>query len=121
MNRIYHPYTMWEEVNYNMYGNYKNKEEGVQKVIDFFNNENEVRLYMERVVEEFKFSCQHNLTNPNMNKIAFIGQCAVALKHKIPNDITMKAWNFLTEEVQDRANKIAKQQLERWERCLRNI
>lgn len=119
IKRIYHNHRLWEEVEYNMYGNYnnKNKEMLIQKVINFFNTESLVIEYMERVIEQFKFSCEHNLTNPNMNKIAFIGQCSLALYGKIAREITMIAWNYLTPEIQERANKIAEKQIKRWEEC----
>lgn len=123
MNRIYHSHLKWEEVEFNMYGSYnsKDKEQLIQKVINFFNNEDLTQEYMEKVTEMFVLSCEHNLTNPNMNRIAFIGQCALAIYDNIPRDITMIAWNFLNPKVQERANKQARKIIERWEKCQKNI
>lgn len=96
--------------------NPKNKEKLIHEVIYFFNSYELMKCYMERVVEEFKYSCEHNLTNPNMNKIAFIGQCSLALWKRIPREITMIGWNYLDPKIQERANKFADKQIKRWEK-----
>jgi len=123
MNRTYHHHDKWEEVKYNMYGNYnpKDKDMLIQKVIYFFNNKTLVEKYMAYVCDNFKYSCEHNFTNPSMNKIAFLGQSAVSVWAKIPREITMIAWNFLTEKTQLRANKIAQEEINRWFNCQNDI
>ena len=106
-----------------MYGNYniKDKELLIQKVMNFFYNKCLVEEYMEKVILNFNNSCQHNFTNPNMNSIAWLGQASVALCYKIPEDITRIAWNFLPEKIQLQSNKIAKQKIDRWKECQKNI
>lgn len=121
MNRIYHNHELWEEVKYNMYGASKNKEQDIQKVINFFNTESLVIEYMEKVIEEFKYSCEHNFTNPSMNKIAWLGQASVSLYSNIPEDIVRIAWSYLTLEIQERANNIAIRMIERWNKCQKYI
>ena len=123
MNRIYHPHNKWEEVKYNMYGNTEPKKKDilVNKVIWFFRQTPLIRKYMFFVVDNFKCSCEHNFTNPNMNRIAWLGQAAVSVWGNIPEDITRIAWNFLTEEEQTVANNIAKENIDRWEKCQKDI
>ena len=123
MKRIYHHHKKWEEVKYCMYDNYNTKQEDIliKKVVDYFNKENLVKKYMRFVVNNFKFSCEHNFTNPSMNKIAFLGQASVSAYLKIPREITMKAWNLLSERTQNRANSIAIKEIERWDKCQKNI
>ena len=106
-NRIYHSYDKWEEVAYNCYGDDKTTPEKINAVILFFKNQKLVREFMYKAVNEFRFSCEHNLKNPSMNKIAFIGQIAVARYCRIPEHITRIAWNYLDEYTQTEANKIA--------------
>ena len=77
-----------------------------------FNSEKMTKKFMLRVINEWKFSCEHNLTNPSMNKIAYIGQAACCIYCGAPNTITMKAWNMLDENIKERANRIAKNTLE---------
>ena len=69
---------------------------------------------MDKVIIEWRYSCEHNLTNDSLNQIAYIGQAACCLYYEIPNVITMEAWNMLTGEVQERSNKIAKQAIDKW-------
>ena len=77
------------------------------------------------VVDNWKYSMEHNLTNSSMNHIAYIGQSACAYYDNIPSTITMEAWSMLTKEVQERSNEIALLAIERWksnnkliQRCL---
>jgi len=123
MNRIYHHHKLWEEVKYNMYGCFdlKDKDILIKKVINYFNNSSLVKYWMEKVIEDFKFSCEHNFTNTSMNRVAWLGQASVAYAYKICDDITKIAWNYLDEETQNRANETAKRLVERWEQCRKNI
>ena len=66
------------------------------------------------VVNKWKHSCEHNLTNNSMNKVAYIGQAACAYYAEIPSTVTMEAWNKLTPEVQERSNNIAEEVINIW-------
>ena len=123
MKRIYHSHDKWEEVEYGMYENTNPKDKNIliQKVIYYFNNEELVKYCMGYVVDNFKFACEHNFTNPSMNKIAWLGQASVSFWARIPREITMEAWNYLDEMIQNVANKIAESEIKRWENCQKNI
>ena len=116
MKRIYHHHEKWEEVKYNMYGSVNPKERNmlIQKVINYFKQKSLVEKNMAFVIDNFKYSCEHNFTNPSMNKIAWLGQTSLAVYGNIPNDVVMEAWNYLDEKTQDRANEIAKGEINRW-------
>lgn len=116
MKQIFHHYKLWEDYKYDFYNNCSGsiKEEKIKSAIDFFNQPKKVEEYMKRVVEEWKYSCEHNLTNPSMNKIEYLGQAACALYDKIPNTITMQSWNMLSEETRKKSNEIASLIIEEW-------
>jgi len=116
MSRIYHSYMFWEDYKCGFYNNHSGKEKQnmIIKGIEMFNSERKTKKYMNKDVEEWKYSCEHNFTNPSLNKIAYIGQGACCLYGGIPNTITMEVWNMLDTEVQKRSNKIAEQMLNRW-------
>ena len=116
MNRIYHPYWKWEDHKAGFYDNISGalKLELIQKGIEMFNSEKLTRENMFFIVDNWRFSCEHNLSNPSMNKIAYIGQGACCIYAGIPSTITMELWSMLTKEVQDRSNKIALEAIERW-------
>ena len=116
MNRIYHPYWKWEDYKAGFYDNISGalKLQLIQKGIEMFNSESLTRNNMFFVVDNWKFSCEHNLSNPSINKIAYIGQGACCIYAGIPSTITMELWSMLSKEVQERSNKIALESIERW-------
>jgi hypothetical protein len=116
MNRIYHPYWMWEDYKAGFYNNCsgQKKVEYLDRCLQMFNSETKTNKNMMRVIDEWKFSCEHNLTNESLNKIAYIGQSACCLFAGIPSTVTMEGWNLLSKEVQERANRQALEVLNIW-------
>jgi hypothetical protein len=114
--RIYHPYWRWEDFKAGFYNNCSGEEKKIliNKGIEMFNSEKLTLLNMYRVVNEWKNSCEHNFTNPSLNKIAYIGQGACCLYANIPSIVTMEIWNMLEKNVQDRANSNAEKVLNHW-------
>lgn len=123
MKQIFHHYSLWEDFKYGFYNNCSGelKENNIKKAIDFFNNPKIVDKYMHLVVSTWKYSCEHNLTNPSMNKIAYLGQASLALYARIPNTVTMHAWNLLDVNTQYIANEIAMKNIEIWNNKNKNI
>jgi protoheme ferro-lyase len=117
MKRIYHHYKFWEDYPAGFYENMSGsvKEEKIKKVIEMFNSEELTSEFMNRVIDEWKYSCEQNLTNESINKIAYIGQAACCLYDRIPSTVTMEAWSLLSKEVQDRSDKIALEIISKWE------
>jgi hypothetical protein len=116
MNRIYHPYWLWEDYKNGLYENISGQEKNIkiQKVFEMFNSEHLTVENMNYVVDNWKHSMEHNLSNPSINKIAYIGQSACCNFANIPNSITMECWSKLSKEVQERANKNAIDSISRW-------
>jgi hypothetical protein len=114
--RIYHPYWKWEDYKAGFYNNCSGEEKKIliQKGIEMFNSEKLTLEYMYKVINEWKYSCEHNFTNPSLNKIAYIGQGACCIYANIPSTITMEIWNLLDNKIQDRANKNANDVLNKW-------
>lgn len=123
MKRIYHPYWRWEDYPNGFYDNCSGsvKESLIQKGIEMFNSQKLTRENMFRVVDEWKYSCEHNLTNPSMNQIAYIGQAACCIYASIPSTVTMELWSMLSKEVQQRANNDAQDALNHWISNNKNI
>lgn len=123
MSRIYHPYTYWEDYKCGFYDNSSGEEKKhqIKLVLEMFNSEEFTKEYMNKVIEEWRFSCEHNLSNESMNKIAYIGQAACCIYGGVPSTVTMEAWSLLDEEVKERSNKIANSVLNKWEDKNKNI
>jgi hypothetical protein len=110
---VWHPYWLWEELQFNMWGEIENKAEWLQKAIEFTGNHELYGSWMMRVANEWKHSCEHNLTKPG-NKKAWIGHAAVAMAIQCPEDIVRLAWGYLSKEQQDLANEKAQQAIDYW-------
>lgn len=71
---------------------------------------------MMRVINEWPVSCEHNLTDLNQNRRAWIGHAAACLEIGCPEHVTRKAWGYLTQLQRDEANEQATQAILAWER-----
>ena len=111
---IYHPYWLWEDSD--MYSPSTRKDDsGVADAIKMLTNPNVFRDTARKVINEWKFSCEHNLTKSSINKIAYIGQASCFYGYGCKEDETRKAWAFLTEEQKEVANRVAAEILKEWE------
>ena len=116
IDRVYHPYDIWEETYSNMWGNVKEKDSYLKVAIEFTGNHVLYGQNMLRVIKEWPVSCEHNLTNTTQNRRSWIGHAACALAFGCPEDIVRKAWSYLSEEQQVKANNEADMAIEEWER-----
>lgn len=116
MKRIYHPYNLWEDYKAGFYDNVsgESKKQMIEKVVELFCDENLTKENMERVISEWKYSCEHNLTNESLNIIAYIGQGACCLYAGVPSTVTMEAWSKVPQEFQKKADSIAEKTLKKW-------
>src|SRR5688572_7603516 len=106
--RIFHRYEKWECFQNGFFSNSIDEKETLrQRVIDLFTDPEETKIYMDRVIIEWPHSCEHNLTNAAMNRIAWLGQAACCIFAEVPFKITMQAWNDVPKEFQDKADSIA--------------
>jgi len=114
--RIFHTYDKWE---CHKSGFYKSKlidlshEECENKFIEIMTNEKLFNESLNRVINEWKYSCEHYLTNKAMNRIAWLGQAAVCICSGVPSRYST-AWSKLNKEQQNKANLIANKYLNIW-------
>lgn len=112
---IWHPYWAWEEVKHNMWGDVTNRKEFLRKAIEFTGDSHLYGTWMINVAENWKYSCEHNLTKSDINKKAWIGHAAAAMAIQCPEDIVREAWGHLSERQQDMANMRAQEAINHWE------
>lgn len=123
IGRIYHPYYLWEDFKHGFYDNSSGevKQKHIDKVLEMFNDKHLTTTYMNKVIDTWVYSCEHNLTNNSMNRIAYIGQAACCLYAQIPSTITMEAWSLLDDNIKEQANIIANEVLSKWEKKNNNL
>jgi hypothetical protein len=116
MERIYHPYNLWEDYINGFYDNCSGfkKQDYINGILEMFNSAELTEMYMQKVIDEWVYSCEHNLSNVSLNRIAYIGQSACCLYCGAPSTITMEAWSLLSKETQNRSNLIAEKILNNW-------
>lgn len=113
----FYPYWDWECYHAGMYNKSLpssiSSDDAKLLYAEFLSDLNKFRNAMKRVSREWPKSCEHFLTNPNINRIAWLGQAAMCI------DTGISSWfksgfTILTEMEQDAANECAKQFLLEW-------
>lgn len=115
-NRIFHTYDKWECNKAGFYATTKDgmtKQECEEAYRDFLSNIPLFENTLEKVITEWKYSCEHYLTNIAMNRIAWLGQASACYALGIPATYR-GGFYLLTEEQQDRANESALRYLNKW-------
>ena len=118
MKRIWHPWEKWECFRSGFFGPYPkgmSKRDAEEKYKEFFLDLPLFEETLKQVLAEWENSCEHNLTNLELNRIAWLGQACVAYHHKVPSD-ARAGFNLLNTEQQEAANKLAGKYLKLWEK-----
>ena len=116
MKRVYRHYLDWEDFECGMWSRVGNEVEidMLQKAIEFTRNHELYGAAMMEVITKWPNTMEHNLTNASINRLAFIGHCAVSFKLGIPEYLTRKAWRELTDLQRHMADEEAKKALAAW-------
>lgn len=117
MNRIYHTWDKWECYRYGFFEVNAPKgmteEECLERYKELLQDIDEFKRVMRLIIREWKYSCEHNLTNERMNRIAWMGQASLAYKHKIPSRFR-GGYHLLTEEQRLAADNAALEVINEW-------
>lgn len=118
MERIYHTWDKWECFQagfHNKKGSDASlkKEDYEQKYADFLRDIPLFCSSLFKVIDTWKYSCEHNLTNLTMNRIAWLGQSAICAQYGIPS-CYRAGYFLLTKEEQSAANGVALAYLNTW-------
>jgi len=118
MIRVYHPFQLWEEIKAGMWKcvSERRKEKLLRRAVVFMSDDMIFGMYMKDVTTKWKYSCEHNLTDFNQNRIAWLGQAACALALGCPEDVTRLAWGKLTEQQRALADLKAENCIKEWEK-----
>lgn len=114
--RIFHTYDKWECYKAGFYATTKDgmtEEQCEKEYYKLLTNKKLFSETLEKVITEWKFSCEHYLTNKSMNRIAWLGQAALCYAKGIPSAYR-GGFNLLSKEQQDEANGVALVYLNKW-------
>lgn len=98
-----------------MWGSSNDRREHLEWAIEFTGDHQKYGEWMIKVIQDWKYSCEHNLSNDTQNRQAWIGHAACAYANRCPEDIVRKAWGYLTEMQQLLANNAADAAIKKWE------
>lgn len=115
-NRIFHTFDKWECFKSGFYNTcVDGKTESQCKEIyrEFLSNLPEFEKSLDYIVHNWKYSCEHYLTNTGMNRIAYLGQAALAQARGIPQKYA-GGFFLLTDKQQQEADQMALKYLNIW-------
>lgn len=117
MKRVYHTWEKWECYPAGFYESQPktklSKEQCEQAYAQLLKDIPAFRAALQRVITEWKNSCEHYLTNPSMNRIAWLGQASLCIEKGIPANYR-GGFNLLTAAEQEAANQAALDALNQW-------
>lgn len=117
MNRIYHTWEKWECYPAGLYesrpANEMTSEQCEGAYSELLRDIPEFKNALTRVITEWPKSCEHYLSNENMNRIAWLGQASLCISKGIPGCFR-GGFNKLTESEKSAADKAAFDCLNLW-------
>lgn len=117
MTRIYHPWDKWECYTFGFWNttcpDRMETKEGIKIYREFLSSIPDFEAALKSVLNDWKFSCEHNLSNESMNRIAWLGQASVCHAHRIPS-FCRSGFSKLSEDEQEAANNMALKYLNIW-------
>lgn len=118
IKQVYVPYWVWEDYNSGMWRKVDSETEKtmLNKAIEFTSDHIQYGNAMKEVIGTWRKTMLNTLTNPSVNKRAFLGHCAVCYKFGIPEYITRKAWKQLTDKQRILADHVAQKTIDEWQK-----
>jgi len=114
--RIFHTYEKWECHKAGFYKSVHDKLSHTECENEFIRILSDTELFedlLKKIIVEWKYSCEHYLTNKAMNRIAWLGQAAVCYYSGVPARYS-SAWFDIPEELRIKANEVALKYLNIW-------
>ena len=117
MQRIYHTWDKWECFPAGFYESKPSKaitkDEAEELYASFLRDEIAFSQALNRVLNEWPNSCEHYLSNENMNRIAWLGQASMCIAHGIPS-CYRGGYNLLSDDEKILADQTALKYLNKW-------
>ena len=115
MKRIYHPWHKWECYKSGFYktDNEIDSETAKKQYALFLSNNKRFEKGLNRVLNEWVYSCEQFLSNESMNRIAWLGQSAMCIETGIPS-CYRSGFKMLSIKKQKEADSLALKYLKKW-------
>jgi len=114
-------YFLWEDYINGMYNPPIHLQKEINLSIKIFND----KLYFKKccldVIDNWKISCDENLNNRSMNRIAWMGQSALNINDGIKEIVTKSTWKELNSKLKNTLNKIANETIIEYEKRNKSV
>jgi len=112
MKQVYKPYWEWEDWVNGMWS--RTDKDMLKEAIEFTGDYLRYGKAMGEVIKAWPNTMINSLTNPSINKRAFLGHCACCYSFGCPEYITREAWGHLTDEQRRLADNEAQTRIDKW-------
>lgn len=115
-DRIFHTFDKWECHKAGFYAQSvdgMSAEDCKRAYKDFLADLPRFRAAAFRVIGEWENSCEHYLTNPAMNRVAWMGQASMCLDTGVPSKFC-SGFSLLSEDQKQAANGVALEAINEW-------
>lgn len=116
-SRIFHEWSDWECFPAGFYNEHPPKgmsvEDCEKEYASFLSDIPRFEAALERVISEWRHSCEHYLTNEKMNRIAWLGQASLSIETGIPSRFC-GGYNLLDDDQKAAADAKALEFLNKW-------
>lgn len=115
-NRVFHTYEKWECYKAGFYNTTHptlSKAQCEEAYREFLSDLPKFESALNSVIEEWKHSCEHYLTNVSMNRIAWLGQASACYALGIPSAFR-SGFSMMTSAGQGEADGLALKYLNHW-------
>lgn len=115
-SRVLHTWEKWECFKHGFYAERcegMTQDDGEEEYRVFLSDLDRFGAALMVVTTEWRYSCEHYLTNDRMNRIAWLGQAAVAQALRIPS-LCRGGYHRLTDEQKTAADFLALSHLNNW-------
>lgn len=117
MKRIYHPWHEWECYPAGFYETVApggmSTDEAKLLYCEFLRDTERFKRALERVTNEWPNSCEHFLSNPDINRIAWLGQASMCIATGVPSCFR-GGFHLLAADEKTKANAAARATLKTW-------
>jgi len=115
MKRLYHPWHKWECFKAGFYDTTcaLSTDDAKRAYAEFLADIPRFNAAMQRVLEEWPISCEHFLTNQDINRIAWLGQASMCIETGVPSRFR-GGFKLLSSDQQREANAAAAGALKQW-------
>jgi hypothetical protein len=113
--RIWSHYEKWEDWQNGMYStSCQFKELYIGRAQRLLSNPEDFSIACDSVIKNWPISTAYNLSNPECNRNAWLGQAACCFVHGVPEILTRVAWGRMSNMDRFNANKIASFCINNW-------